>query len=145
MNFPIGTVAAVAATVMIGVTGGALVYQLTSDQPEPGTVSPPEGIDLTPAGEGAGPGTIQSFEVFAPKDPFSPSGGGTGARPPVRIQMLDVADGSVVANVDGTEIRAAEGEVFASYLMVLGTDGTCSTLLFGDEQFSLCEGEAAVR
>ena len=39
----------------------------------------------------------------------------------------------------------AEGEVFAENFKFLSVSGECATMLFGDDQFTLCEGEEILK
>jgi hypothetical protein len=43
--------------------------------------------------------------------------------------------------VDSTTYTVSEGDTFAGSFRVLSIDPPCATLLYGDNQFTLCEGE----
>lgn len=135
---------------------------------------------------------VETFEVFAPKDPFKPlltvgvatgtsgavaspttvtgstsqgsgsapsggsdisgDGGGSGNSQDVggrRVRLIDTfrADGELRARiqVDGTVYTVGEGDRFAENFEVVSISGSCASLLYGDDQFSLCEGEEILK
>jgi hypothetical protein len=138
---------------------------------------------------------IETFEVFAPKDPFRPlisdsaatsgtgattsgsvaapagtPGTGTGTAQPSggsdiggssgsgsgdssvgghRVRLIDTfqAGGRARARVqvDGTVYTVDEGDRFADNFELLSINGDCASMLFGDDQFSLCEGEEILK
>ncbi len=47
--------------------------------------------------------------------------------------------------VDGTVYTVGEGDRFADNFQVLSISGECATMLFGDDQFTLCEGESILK
>ena len=130
---------------------------------------------------------LETFEVFAPKDPFrplisaaaatggtatgAPAGSGT-AEPGVghrsggsdisggqgaggesvgghRVRLIDTfrrnGEARARVQVDGTVYTVAEGERFADNFELLSVSGECASMLFGDDQFSLCEGEEILK
>ena len=128
------------------------------------------------SGELAAPtenGPIETFEVFAPKDPFEPlvmvaNGGtsgssGSGAKERAgldrtagdghvgghSVKLLDAyADGDrnlADVNVDDAVHTVTEGERFADNFELVSVQGGCVTMLFGDDQFTLCEGEQILK
>lgn len=131
---------------------------------------------------------IETFEVFAPRDPFEPlisaagGGGGTvdGGGGTVdggvvdggvdggvvdgnvddpepdgdnignhRVKVIDVytqnGEGRAQVQVDGTVYTVDEGEGFAGNFRLVSTSGSCATILFGDDEFTLCEGEEILK
>ena len=139
---------------------------------------------------------LETFEVFAPKDPFRPlisqaatgttaapagtttttDGGtttGTGGNPGTapsggsdisgdggssggsqnvggrRVRVIDTfrAGGEERARVqvDGTVYTVGEGDRFADNFEVMSISGSCVSMLYGDDQFSLCEGEEILK
>ena len=140
---------------------------------------------------GPGRGPIETFEVFAPRDPFLPliaaqaTGGGTtggatddgatggggagddggangngngGGAPSTAsggdvgghtVKMVDSFNRNgrevVQVQVDGTVYTVSEGETFAQNFQVVSIDGECASFLFGDDQFTLCEGEEILK
>jgi len=127
---------------------------------------------------------VETFEVFAPRDPFEPlisaagpgepgtepggtngggADGGTGAPPdgaPAatdggqdigrhRVAVVDVytenGQGRAQIRVDGTVYTVDEGETFADNFRLVSTSGQCATILFGDDEFTLCEGEEILK
>ena len=162
--------------------------------PAPVTEETPEPEATTEAPTKQSP--VETFEVFAPKDPFDPlisasAGGsdgtgsatattissGTGTSAPTtgttatstgttttttsngaseeenvgghRVRVVDVvaAEGERRAQiqVDGTVYTVDEGERFASNFQLLSTSGRCATMLYGDDEFTLCEGEEILK
>ena len=47
--------------------------------------------------------------------------------------------------VDDTVYTVDVGEEFAESFKLLSTSGRCASLLFGDDQFSLCEGQEILK
>jgi len=140
-------------------------------------------------------GPVETFEVFAPKDPFDPlisaataggeagaangqtgatgegatetagddgtttttitgpgGGGGGDAGETVggrRVRVIDVFAGRngprAQIQVDGTVYTVDEGDRFAQNFQLLSASGRCSTMLFGDDEFTLCEGEEILK
>jgi hypothetical protein len=131
---------------------------------------------------------VETFELFASKDPFEPlvdptaatgagtttgattttgggggttvgtggTQGGTGGTSgggetvgghSVRLVDVFLDNGAPRAQVevDGTVYTAAEGEVFAENFELVSASGECATMLFGDDQFTLCEGEEILK
>ena len=133
---------------------------------------------------------VETFEVFAPRDPFEPlvsavaGGGGTGTGtvddgttvvddgtstgdgvdtgtvdPGTdgdgdsidghRVKVVDVytanGRGRAQIQVDGTVYTVDEGEGFADNFRLVSTSGSCATILFGDDEFTLCEGEEILK
>jgi hypothetical protein len=85
-----------------------------------------------------------------PADGFQPTDGAQNGRAPVTmggrdVQLVDVftQDGEqmVQVSVDGQTYVVGEGDRFAGNFEVTNIGGTCATFLFGDESFTLCEGD----
>lgn len=144
-------------------------------------VPTPEATEEAAGKPGKGP--LETFEVFAPKDPFkpliAPAGTGTVAAPaPVtgtdtgtgtpsggsdissgtdnddtvgghRVRLIDTfragGEARVRVQVDGTVYTVGEGDRFADNFQVVSISDSCASLLFGDDQFSLCEGEEILK
>ena len=118
-------------------------------------------------------GPVETFEVFAPKDPFQPlvmnatggskgsSGSGTdddagldrtagdGNVGGHAVKLVDAfgQGGRNLADVrvDGTLHTMQEGDRFAENFELVSVQGGCATMLFGDEQFTTCEGEQILK
>ncbi|HEX2241369.1 MAG TPA: hypothetical protein VHJ82_09545 [Actinomycetota bacterium] len=134
-------------------------------------------------------GPVETFEVFAAKDPFEPlidpdaaaggaaapageaageepidgggnggngtdagPGGGGGGGEEIggrRVRLVDVftenGQRRAQIQVDATVYTVDVGETFADNFQLLSTSGECATLLFGDDQFTLCEGEEILK
>lgn len=161
--------------------------------PVPGVTVAPEVEPTEEPRKGGRKGPIETFEVFAPKDPFRPAispevaggadTGTTGAADPGtdagdgsdgngapsggsdigggsstdggssvgghRVRLIDTfsAGGETRARVqvDGTVYTVSEGDRFADNFELLSVNGQCASMLFGDDQFSLCEGEEILK
>jgi hypothetical protein len=121
---------------------------------------------------------VESFEVFAPKDPFKPlvtaSTGGsptgessgtseststgsgtsgstssaseTGGHTVSLVQIFtEGGEQKAQVRVDGTSYTVSEGETFAGSFQLVSIEETCASVLFGDDQFTLCEGEEILK
>lgn len=76
-------------------------------------------------------------------------GDGSGQVQGHTVRLIDVfKDGDSVraqVQVDGTVYTVDEGEVFADNFKLLSASGECASMLFGDDQFTLCEGEEILK
>ncbi|MFN2595517.1 MAG: hypothetical protein ABR579_11590 [Actinomycetota bacterium] len=157
----------------------------TNPQPftRPGGIQTPAPVETSVNAATKHP--IETFQVFAPRDPFEPvviSGGGTGTagsttRTPSpgsttgttsgtgassgtsgdgstsvtghRVKLIDTftQGGAKKARieVDGTVYTVAPGETFATNFKLLSIQNECITAFFGDDQFSLCQGEEILK
>ncbi|MGH2752937.1 MAG: hypothetical protein ACRDLB_00745, partial [Actinomycetota bacterium] len=119
--------------------------------------STPQDLEVTTT-EHQGRAPIETLEVFAPRDPFDPlvgdqagsgsEGGASGDAPAVEgkiVKLVDVSepgDGRTAeVQVDGATYTVAEEEIFAENFKLLSISGDCASMLFGDDQFTLCEGD----
>ena len=175
---------------------------LRGDEAPEEAVAPPPATEEVPAEEEASEAPrnnapVETFEVFAPKDPFDPlisaAAAGTGAAAttagptstPTEGSTTTAPDGTTTTTtastssgagsgssggedvgghkvrtidvfvergsrraqiqVDGTVYTVDEGERFATNFQLLSTSGTCATMLFGDDEFTLCEGEEILK
>lgn len=59
------------------------------------------------------------------------------------IDVFRAEDGSprATVSVNGTAHTVEEGDTFASRFRLLDISGECATMLFGDNRFTLCEGD----
>ena len=53
--------------------------------------------------------------------------------------------GSAEVRVDGTSYTVARGETFADHFKLLAASGDCVAMLFGDQEFTLCEGDEILK
>jgi hypothetical protein len=95
---------------------------------------------------------VETFEVFASRDPFAPlvtgkdregqaPSGGRG-----NLVGLSSASGTEAqVDVNGDVHSVAEGDVFAENFKLLSVSGDCASMLFGDDQFTICEGEEILK
>lgn len=163
--------------------------QVPVTQPPPPTEPPDE---KQPPGDRAGKkGPVETFEVFAPRDPFEPlidltQGGGTdagdtegetgdgedagdgtdtdgdgdidsedgsptdtGDSENVEGHAVELVatleDGAVQIRVDDTVYTVEEGENFAQNFQLVSVSDNCATVLYGDDQFSICEGQEILK
>ena len=170
------------------------------EEPEEAAVAPAPVTEETPSPEETSEAPtkrspVETFEVFAPKDPFDPlisasvggsegagstsattlgsettsgtttTSSGTGTTTTTstssggadegeevgghRVRVVDVfsSQGARRAQiqVDGTVYTVDEGERFANNFQLMSTSGRCATMLFGDDEFTLCEGEEILK
>jgi hypothetical protein len=113
--------------------------------------SPPPTAEPVPQEPGRRP--PRTFAFFGGRDPgFEPTdgdqdgdGGGPVAMGGREVVLIDVftrgGEQVVQVSVDGETFVVGEGERFAGNFEVTSIEGTCATFLFGDESFTLCEGE----
>lgn len=173
--------------------GGEETEQAAPPVAPPATTPAPE--KTAKGGKKAGKEPVETFEVFAPKDPFDPlitedaggettdggttddgttdggttdggttdggttgdgttgggttDGGGGGTSEDVHghsVELIATLDnGSAQVQVDSTVYTVEEGETFAENFEVVSVSDECATLLFGDDQFTLCEGEEILK
>ena len=115
-------------------------------------------------------GVPETDEVFEGKDPFRPlvsAAGGVGGETPApggttppstggpsggdaqRVTLVQVSgsgdDLTATVQVNGTEYTVQEGDTFAGSYRVKSLTASCGTFLFGDEQFTLCEGQEVLK
>jgi hypothetical protein len=156
-------------------------------KPNPQPFAPPAGAQAAapsqPKTQTVSHHPIETFQVFAPRDPFEPvviSGGATGSGTsstssstpsPGTSTTTDTSgssnsDGSTAVSghriklidtfpqgggekariqVDDTVYTVAPGETFATNFKLLSIQNKCITAFFGDDQFSLCEGEEILK
>ncbi|MDP9068818.1 MAG: hypothetical protein M3N53_10815 [Actinomycetota bacterium] len=171
--------------------------EATAPAPAPAAAAPEPQQTVSPAKKND---PVETFEVFAPKDPFDPlispataggatgggaaagpggvtgqgtttttgangatttttttgtgtaAGGGGGGGQAVggrRVRVIDVFASRngrrAQVQVDGTVYTVDEGERFANNFELLSTSAQCATMLFGDDEFTLCEGEEILK
>lgn len=155
----------------------------------PAPAPTPEPTETPGADDGESP--VETFELFAPRDPFEPlvsaaggggvttgggavdTGGGTDTGGTGVVDGGDTGgtgtgDGSNGSNVDGHRVKVIdvfrqngrdraqiqvdgtvytvdEGEDFADNFRLVSASGQCATMLFGDDEFTLCEGEEILK
>jgi hypothetical protein len=167
--------------------GGPQPSKLIATMP-PSETSTEQQADETVASAKDSP--IETFEIFAPKDPFDPlistapvttgPAVATGLEQPEeatpgvaasagtttittntsessstssdagrRVKVVDVfkEDGGSRAQiqVNGTVYTIGEGERFAENFELVSASNSCATMLFGDDEFTLCEGEEILK
>jgi len=71
--------------------------------------------------------------------------GGSSGTPSTTVTLIDIrkVNGKLVAtvDVDGKDYTAGVGQTFAQNFRVISLTSSCGTFVFGDERFSLCEGQ----
>ena len=91
-------------------------------------------------------------------DPGSSGGTDPGSQEPrqeedgvagLSVSLIDVfregGTDKAQVRVDSTGYTVTPGEVFAENFQLVSASGTCATLLYGDDQFTLCEGEQILK
>jgi hypothetical protein len=60
-----------------------------------------------------------------------------------QVTLVDIVDENTAqVSVDGQTSEVDEGEEFDENFELVSVSGTCARFLFGDESFTLCQGEA---
>ena len=72
-------------------------------------------------------------------DPTDDDGIAVTGRPVVLIDVLD--ESSVQVEVEGDPVTVSEGQRFAQRYQVVSVEANCARFLYGDESFTLCEGQ----
>jgi hypothetical protein len=66
-----------------------------------------------------------------------------------QVQVIDVyrqgGQDRAQIQVDETVYTVDEGEDFADNFRLVSASGACATMLFGDDEFTLCEGEQILK
>jgi hypothetical protein len=140
--------------------GGSASSQVGSEAFEESPVSIEQPESAVPRG------AVETSELFAPKDPFdplistdAPAGGraagasarssrgraGTGERKVLLVASTSRRGGSAEVRIDGTSYTVARGETFADHFKLLAASGDCVAMLFGDQEFTLCEGDEILK
>lgn len=58
------------------------------------------------------------------------------------VSLVHISGSSTASvEIEGQVLRVTRGERFADSFKLLYIDGKCASMLYGDDQFSLCEGE----
>ncbi len=111
-------------------------------------------------------GAVETSELFAPKDPFDPListsegvGGraagasskasrgqaAVGERKVLLVAATSRRGGGAAVRVNGVSYEVSRGETFADHFKLLAASGECVALLFGDQEFTLCEGDEILK
>lgn len=165
-------VAAVVALSAWAVSGG--MDDGEAAQPVP-TVAVAAQTDADQGDEELAAPTAVTYEIYLSRDPFEPvvpapddsgngggGGGGGGTTPPeelcteseseavceglvVELVGIDPQTGDAIIRVGGAEYMVGVGDEFADRFRVLAIDAPCVTLLYGDESFTLCEGDRVLK
>lgn len=104
----------------------------STDTDDTGTIEDPGGTtdDPDPDGDGNGSDGDQNVEGHT-------------------VQLIGINgsgdDATAQIQVDDTIYTVQEGETFADNFELLSTSGECATVLFGDDQFTVCEGEEILK
>ena len=147
-----------------GGTGGTP----TTTDPDPAPGTPPAPTPTTPTSPGPTPAPTASPSPGAPggddddvngdgdvdEDDGDTNGDGqvdedddgsaeVGGTTVTLVDVFTDDDGERMATVtvNGTAYTVGEGDTFADRFRLLDISGRCSTMLFGDSRFTLCEGE----
>jgi hypothetical protein len=150
------------ASSTVGAGGGASAPSGASPSPSPSSTPGAPTFELSeardpfrplvvPPAEGS---TGAGGEVSPAPTPVASAGPGAGGAPAPaggqEVELLDVVvddQGTTRAQVKvGTTVSTvAAGETFASTYKLLSIQGACATMLNGDDNFTLCKGEQALK
>jgi hypothetical protein len=84
-----------------------------------------------------------------PADPRCEAGSNTATCEGLTVTLLDVtsdADGTrIIVQVNDTLYEVTVGSIFAGSFQVLAISPPCADLLFGDDTFTLCQGDRVLK
>jgi hypothetical protein len=95
-------------------------------------------VEPVPAGISEAGGTTTITTTTGAEEPTASSDG-------YRVKVVDVFRNGAQVEVEGTVYTLDEGERFASKFQLVSSSGECATMLFGDDEFTLCEGEEILK
>ncbi len=117
-----------------------------------GTTQPAPGDTGTDGGGGGATGGNGGGGTTGGGEGNGGGGGTTAGSSDVdghRVRLVDVfrQNGKQRAQVqvDGQVYTVSEGDRFAENFKLLSISGSCASMLFGDDQFTLCEGEEILK
>ncbi|MDQ4095227.1 MAG: hypothetical protein M3174_03350 [Actinomycetota bacterium] len=61
------------------------------------------------------------------------------------VSVIAITENGASIQVDDVVYEVGEGETFAENFELLSTSGECATVLYGDDQFTVCEGEEILK
>jgi hypothetical protein len=101
--------------------------------------SPGGGVGPTQSPTSSGTGTTQG-PTQNPPPPTAPGSGASTTIDGHTVVLLDVFDHGTKAQieVDGTVYTVDEGSRFAQNFRLTSISGSCATVVYGDESFTLC-------
>lgn len=158
----LAALAALGAVILTGFWVASLVRE-PSTTPDAGgrpPASPP--IAGEARGEGSKPRerepVAETSEVFASRDPFgslAPGGGGSAGRGSGggssrpswarAVELVAARRSGAQVRIDERSFTVDEGRRFAQHFRLLYTSSDCAAILFGDDQFTICEGERILK
>ena len=113
------------------------------------------GGDTTGGDTGGDIGGDTGGDTGEPTDPGGDTGGSTDPGDDGetvgdhRVKVVDVysegGEDRAQIQVDGSVYTVDEGESFANNFELVSASGQCATILFGDDEFTLCEGEEILK
>src|SRR5207248_10621041 len=100
----------------------------------------------TTSGSGTGSGSGSGSGTGGGSSSGGSSSGSAGGHTVTLVQIFTKAGKKEAqVRVDDTVYDVAPGQVFAQSFEVVSINGNCATMLFGDEQFSLCQGQEILK
>lgn len=160
-----GIIAVLAVVYLLFLSGGGEEPEAFPTSPRTSTPRATASPTVAPTSSPTGP--PETIDFFEGKDPFRPlvTQGGIGGTPTPggspgptggptggggqRVTLVSIsgsgADRVATVIVDGTEYEVSEGETFAGSYRVKSLTADCGTFVFGDEQFTLCEGQEVLK
>lgn len=163
----VGSLLALGAAVIVFwlISGGEDRSRPSESTRQLGAAGQPQASTQQPTNN-ASRGAVETSELFAPKDPFDPltsasegAGGraagtsskaaagqaGVGERKVVLVAATYRRGGGAEVQVDGVSYEVSRGETFADHFKLLAASGECVAMLFGDQEFTLCEGDEILK
>ena len=129
-----------------GITGAPTGAATGTD---PGTGETPAAGDGTGTDPGAGTGTDPGAGNGSGTGNGGGSGDGSSNVSGHTVRLIDVyrqnGRDRAQVQVDGTVYTVDVGERFAENFELVDISGECASILYGDDQFSICEGEEILK
>jgi hypothetical protein len=122
----------------------------TDSPPDMGTATAnPESIEVSESDQADVTGMETLGKQSSGGNSSGDASGGTtpashSAQLPVRLISVAPAQG-VIVRIDGRSHRTSEGERFARNFELVSVGARCAAILYGDEQFRLCEGQEILK
>ena len=118
---------------------------LTVDQGGGGTTDTGDTGETGDTGDTGGEPTDTDGDGDIDEDDGAPPDSGDETVEGHRVQVIAITENGASIQVNDTVYEVSQGEQFAENFELLSTSGECATVLFGDDQFTVCEGEEILK
>lgn len=100
-------------------------------------------------GDGTGGDGTGGDGTTNPGDPLCNTGSNSATCEGLTVTLLDVTDDAngtrIIVQVDDTLYEVTVGSVFAGSFQVMSITAPCADLLYGDDMFTLCQGDRVLK